>query len=331
MVVEYKNQILCDSALTVMRRMPDDCVDLVLTSPPYYRQREYNANADGTGQEATPEEYLDGLLETFAEIVRVTKHTGNIVYNLGDKYMNSSLQLLPYRFAMKAVEQCSLLLVNNITWVKRNPTPRQFKRRLVSSTEPFFHFALTRDYYHDRDSFMSDDADKIPPEPTDKLGCKYRPLIDGSDLTADERRNAHQALDDIVQEVKDGILYGFRMKIRGVHTDAFGGQKGGRKTEMQSCGFTMIRLHGNKLKRDVMETPVASTSGINHPAVFPLDLVKELVKMLCPVGGMVLDPYIGSGTTAAAAMHEGRNYCGIEIEPEYCDIALARLTDANAK
>ena len=72
-----------------------------------------------------------------------------MVINLGDKYVDSSLQLVPYRFAIAATEAENVRLVNAVTWVKSNPTPRQFQRRLVSSTEPFFHFVKSNNYYYD--------------------------------------------------------------------------------------------------------------------------------------------------------------------------------------
>ena len=68
--------------------------------------------------------------------------------------MDGELLLVPYRFAIRVMDTRNAYLVNNITWFKTNPTPRQYKRRLVSSTEPFFHFVKSPDYYYDLDSFM---------------------------------------------------------------------------------------------------------------------------------------------------------------------------------
>ena len=149
------NTIQCGDSTTLLKQLPDSCADLVITSPPYYRQRTYNNSGLGIGQERKPEYYLEALLETLSECRRVIKPTGNIVYNVGDKYLNGSLLLLPFRFATMACDKFKLKLINEITWVKRNPTPRQFDRRLVSSTEPFFHFAISDNYYYDRKSFCA--------------------------------------------------------------------------------------------------------------------------------------------------------------------------------
>ena len=153
-ICDLIDTIQCGDSAFLLKQLPDDSVDFVITSPPYYLQRDYNGSGNGIGHEKRVEAYVDSLLEVFSEIVRVVKKSGNIVYNVEDKYLNSSLLLVPYRFAIKATELYSVRLVNDITWVKKNPTPRQFCRRLVSSTEPFFHFSKEGNYYYDRDNFL---------------------------------------------------------------------------------------------------------------------------------------------------------------------------------
>ena len=181
----------CGDNRVVLSRIADNSVDLVVTSPPYFSQREYSSI--GLGNEETIEEYLDNITETFKQIVRVVKPTGNIVYNIGDKIINGCLQLVPYRFAIRVLEELNLRLVNDITWMKRNPTPHQFSRRLILSTEPFFHFALGSEYYYDRSAFQP--SEQSPRHtPTKKLGGQYRKLIESSELTAEERCAAHKAL-----------------------------------------------------------------------------------------------------------------------------------------
>lgn len=118
------------------------------------------------------------------------------------------------------------------------------------------------------------------------------------------------------------------MKIRGVHAPAFGGQDGGRKIQMERQGFTIIRIHGKPMKRDVMESAVESKNGSGHSAVYPLSIVRDLVRLLCPPRGVVLDPYMGSGTTLLAARQENRSFIGIDVNPQYCAAAREKLNDA---
>ena len=320
------NAVLCGDCAKVLRDIPSASVDAAVTSPPYFRQRDYAGL--GAGNENSVEEYVRVLLEGFAEVARVVKPAGNIVYNLGDKYQDGGLLLAPFRFALAACERFPVSLVNNITWVKRNPTPRQYKRRLVSATEPFFHFAKTRDYYYDRDAFHEGRGENgkaaldLPPrKPSPKMGEKYRELLAQSSLTAAQKRRGLAALEDAIGEVRRGEIQSFRMKIRGVHAPAFGGQEGGRNNQMNRGGFTVIRILGEPMKRDIMESAVETANGNGHPAVFPTGIVRDLIRMLCPPEGVVLDPYAGSGATLVAAKTEGRNFIGVDINPEYCERA----------
>jgi len=318
------NTIQCGDAAFLLKQIPDASVDMVVTSPPYYKQREYNHAKLTVGNEDTVEHYIDSLMDTFVQVARVVKPAGNIVYNLGDKYVDRSLLLVPFRFALAATQRASVRLVNNITWVKTNPTPRQFTRRLVSSTEPFFHFALTDDYYYDRDRFLESKDKVTPRRPGPGTGAHYRWLIGESPMTPAQKRMANQELDDVIADMHRGDISDFRMKIKGIHAEAFGGQSGGRKSQMDNKGFTIIRMNGRRMKRDVIESSVESIPGISHSAVFPVAIIRELVRMLCPPGGVVMDPYMGSGSTAVAAKTEGCHYIGVDIDPAYCDMARER-------
>ncbi|MAF11407.1 site-specific DNA-methyltransferase [Candidatus Poribacteria bacterium] len=315
--------ILCGDAYELIRDIPDDSVHLVITSPPYFRQRDYGA---GIGGEERVEEYVDALLRLFRECVRVARPDGSIVFNVGDKYLRGSLSLTPYRFAIAASEIDGVRLVNEVTWVKRNPTPRQFRRRLVSSTEPFFHFVTSDDYYYDIAAFLADGAKRRSPKNGRNVGRSYFAKIDASELTDAQKAKARAELSAAIQEVHDGEITDLRMKIRGIHAEAFGGQEGGRASQLARNGFTIIRLRGEKLKRDVIQTPVETVRNSIHPAIYPVRVVREFVRLLTPPGAVVLDPFMGSGSTAVACVAEGRRYVGFELNPDYCREAEARLS-----
>lgn len=328
------DKIICGDAATILKQLPDKSVNLVITSPPYFQQREYAGGE--IGSESKVERYIEAIMEVFHESVRIVKNDGSIVFNMGDKYQNSSLLLVPYRFALRALEAEDILLINNITWIKSNPTPRQFQRRLVSSTEPFFHFAKSKDYYYDIDAFQSIEVGtEEQPQKTlnttnnkdSKIGQSYKELISSSSLTSREKEYANRSLDEVIQEVKDGDITGFRMKIRGIHSPAFGGQAGGRAIQMQKQGFTIIRMYGKKLKKDVIISPVETSKRVRHPAVYPQPIIEELIKLLTRPKDIVLDPFIGSGTSAVAAKKLSRHYIGVDINPEYCNMTDERLRD----
>lgn len=323
------DQILCGDNLELIQKLPDCSIQLVITSPPYFQQRDYGG---GMGNEKDVNEYIDTLLRLFRECVRVVKDDGNIVFNVGDKYQESNLLLVPYRFALAATETRLVKLVNEITWVKRNPTPRQFRRRLVSSTEPFFHFVKSDKYFYDLNAFLAEERapKQSNKKESTKVGQRYFELIAESDLSEAEKTMARRELTEVIQEVHQGQTHGFRMKIRGIHAEPFGGQIGGRTLQLKSKGFTIIRMHGNKLKRDVIETSVAAVKGNKHPAIYPVEVVEEFLHLLTPPASLVLDPFIGSGSTAVACQKLGRHYIGYDINTEYCEFARQRVSDAQS-
>ena len=322
------NTIILGDSLNILQNLESESIDLVITSPPYFQQRDYGNGNLGIGNEITEEEYLENILAIFFECVRVLKPTGSIVFNLGDKYIDGGLSLLPYKFAIRAIESKQVFLVNQITWSKLNPTPRQDKRKLIQATEPFFIFAKSKNYYFDLESYLKhlDNLNKTnKSKPTEKLGKQYFELIEKSDLSDEQKANARKALQEAILAVHNGEIDSFRMKIKGVHKEAYGGMEGGRNNQIRNNGFTIIKILGNKLKKDVIESPVEITKDNAHPAVYPLYIVQELIKLLSKENDLVLDPFCGSGTTCLAAKNLKRKYLGIEINPEYVNLANERL------
>lgn len=322
-IEQFVNRIICGDSLELIKKLPDNSINLIITSPPYFQQRDYGGPKNEIGNEKKVEEYVENLLKLFHECVRVIKEDGSIVFNIGDKYEDSNLLLVPFRFAIDVMNKEPVKLVNNITWVKLNPTPRQYRGRLVSSTEPFFHFVKSNNYHYNMDAFMNilDINGKKKNSNSNGIGKKYFTLIEQSDLTKEQKQNAINELKEVIEEVKKGKIYSFRMKIKGLHSLPFGGQQGGRKTQILTKGFTIIKIHGNSIKRDIIESAVETIKGVEHPAIYPENIIQELLKLLTKESDIVLDPYMGSGTTAVACKKLNRNYIGFDINPEYCKSA----------
>lgn len=322
----FLNKIVCGDSSCILKQIPDSTVDLVITSPPYYQQRSYGGGQ--TGGERGIANYIDAVMEVFQECMRITKDTGSIVFNMGDKYVDGRLMLIPHRFATDVLARTPAKLINQIIWYKSNPTPRQYQRRLVQSSEPFFHFAKTNKYHYDLDEYNKT-RNAIQPPPAKKVGTgeRYREIINKSDLSPKEKLNALKALQQVLKEAKEGKVYDFRMKIRGVHAPAFGGQDGGRQSQIENNGFTIIRMSGRPLPPDVIKCSVESLKWNDHPAIYPEQIVSMLIALLTPPRAVVLDPYMGSGTTAVAAKKANRDYIGIEINPKYCAGAQKRVAE----
>lgn len=311
---KFENKVICGNCIEILKTIPSESVDVVITSPPYYGQRDYGySDSHNTlGNEKSPDEYINHLMDVFSECIRVTKNSGSILFNIGDKYEKGSLLLIPYLFAKKAAELTNIKLINQITWVKPNPQPRQFQRRLVSSTEPIFHFVKGDKYEYHIDSFMEglsiSRKNKIA---KDGIGAKYFKLIEKSELTTDEKAIATKELKEVIEEVKTGKIWSFRMKIRGIHSASYGGYEGGRKNHIKVKGFTIIRMFDRPMKRDVIETPILSLKYLKHPAIYPETLVQELLNLTTSPNSVVLDPFLGSGTTAVVAKRMNRKFIGI--------------------
>lgn len=319
---DFLDNIMQGDNLAILRLIPDDKINLIITSPPYFKQRDYGS---GIGNEKTVEQYVENLMLVFSECVRILKNDGSVVFNLGDKYLESSLQLIPFMFAIEVLKSFKVKLVNNITWVKLNPTPRQYQKRLVSSTEPFFHFVKSDDYYYNFSDYMNNNGVKNKRTNGNNIGKKYFELIENSHLTLEQKKMAFLELQKTIQEVKTGKIESFRMKIKGIHSEPFGGQDGGRKYQLMKKGFTIIKIKGEPIKRDVIECAVETIKGCKHPAIYPLFIIKELIKLLSGPNDIILDPFVGSGTTAVAAKELNRRYIGIDINEEYCNYARERL------
>ncbi len=326
----FVDRVICGDCKDILAKIPENTIDAIITSPPYYRQREYGVETTLIGNEEALEDYIENLVSIFRRCLELLKPTGSLFVNLGDKYEEGSLLLVPYLFAHRLTQATGAKLINVITWVKPNPEPRQYKRRLVSSTEPIFHFVKTSEYKYFYDQFCSHrDVARKRVKGGDNIGKRYLELIKQSELTPEQKSLARKEIIQAIQEVKQGEIASFRVKIRGIHSEAYGGHEGGRKSHLKSKGFTVIKMYDRAIRRDVIECPILSLKSLKHPAVYPEYLVQELLKLTTQPGDVVLDPFLGSGTTSVVAKRMARHYLGIEINPDYCEIANERLENTS--
>lgn len=127
--------------------LPDDAVDLVTTSPPYWRKRDYDVEGQ-IGQESTPQEYVDAMIECLREWRRVLRPTGSVFLNIGDTFHNRSLAAIPGRVEAAAGDD-GWIVRNRIIWAKDTGMPDPAQNRLVSRHEYIMHLVLQHNYYYD--------------------------------------------------------------------------------------------------------------------------------------------------------------------------------------
>ena len=200
--------------------------------------------------------------------------------------------MIPERFAIKMVDELGFILRNNIIWEKPNGLPESVKDRFTKSTERIFFFVKNKQYCF-----------KQLKEPI-KDSTKQRRL---RGMSNENKYAQYQTLSKP------------RPNIRGFKT-----KDGELSTGAQQYLGQDIKHSDLRKMRDVRLIPVGSFREA-HFAVFPLQLPLQCIEAGCPVGGVVMDPFMGSGTTAIAALKLNCKYIGIEINKDYVEMAHKRI------
>jgi hypothetical protein len=226
------------------------------------------------------------------------------------------------------------ILRNSVIWNKVKGAPDNAKDKLRNVYEPFFHFVKTNRYFYDVDAIRSKPrqakvVNGSVVSATGVCGIRYRRQIELSTALSDaERANALKALNEVLEEVRVGKLSDFRMIIRGqqrtTHSDS--AKVSGRARELAERGFYFLRYHPNGSKpTDVWDIlPEDTQKRKLHFAPYPEDLCKIPILATCPQSGVVLDPFMGTGTTSLVAFQLQRKSIGIDISSEYVTIARER-------
>jgi DNA modification methylase len=320
------------NALEILRSFPGACLDCCMTSPPYWGQRAYSGG--GIGLEATHGQYVLHLLEIFAEVRRVLKPTGSFWLNIGDAYQNKCLLGIPWRVALAMTDQQGWILRNSVVWNKVKGGPDNAADKLRNVHEPVFHFVKSTRYFYDADAIRKKPGrakvvQGAVVSATGVSGVRYRRQIELSTaLSESEKQAAYQALDAALEQVRAGKLADFRMIIRGqqraTHSDSE--KVSGRARELADKGFYFLKYHPNGAKPgDVWDIlPEDTQKRKLHFAPYPEDLCRLPIVATCPEGGIVLDPFCGTGTTNLVAFRLGRRSVGIDVSAEYLRIAEER-------
>lgn len=326
--------LIAGDAASCLRLLPAESIDTVVTSPPYWNQREY-PHPLAIGSEDSLQAYIAALLRVFAEVKRVLKSTGSFWLNLGDTYRDKNLCGVPWRVAISLQDTQGWILRNSVVWNKLKGGPDNARDKLRNVHEFVFHFVKLAEYYYDLDSIRN--QPKVATVQNGRVttatgvsGVNYRRQIEQSPyLTVEEKSDALKALEGMLEKVARGELYDFRMVIRGQQrtTHSNSTKVSGRAAELEKKGFYILPYHGKGSKpADVWEIiPEDRWRKDDHCAPFPLELCTIPIKATCPRNGIVLDPFAGTGTVIVAATTLGRRGIGIDISRAYLETALSRL------
>lgn len=329
----------------VLDILPDESVHCVVTSPPYWGLRDYGV-ADAIGIEPTISEHMDRLVAVFRDVRRVLRSDGTLWLNYGDAYCSTApgtwgdplrqdgifayvkddaaaarkrfrpktphglkakdLMLLPERLAL-ALQADGWWVRARIIWQKPNPMPESVTDRPTKSHEHIWLLSKSPRYFYDADAVREAAVTSDLRRPYGSPGAN---ALDGRDqpqgrgrLRRDPRHNRPSNM--------------FRGEpVRNADLERLGTTRG-RTNE--SCTHPL-----GKNLRDVWTIAPKPFKGA-HFATFPPALAERCIRAGCPPGGIVLDPFGGSGTTAVAADALDRNAVLIELNPHYVEMARNRV------
>ena len=320
-------------ARELLNEIPDSCIDFAMTSPPYWGKREYENG--GIGLEQDYRDFIRHLADVFLEVKRILKQGGSFWLNIGDSYNAKGLLGIPWRIAFELTDNQGWILRNSVVWNKVKSGMDNTKDRLGNVHEIVFHFVKQpKGYYYDADAIRSSArqarvVNGAVISATGVSGVRYKRQIELSTaLSSEEKVTARTALDQMLAEVSAGRVSDFRMIIRGqqraTHSDSE--KVSGRAKELRDRGFYFLRYHPNGCKpSDVWDIlPEDSQRREFHFAPYPVDLCRIPILATCPPGGIVLDPFSGTGTTLYAARTLGRRSVGIDLSTKYLEFAHDR-------
>ena len=296
-------RFLLGDALEQLRAIPSEIVHTCVTSPPYYNLRDYGTEGQ-IGNEASVEEYINTLVRIFREVRRVLRPDGTLWVNIGDSYATRSGNQPPTN-------------TRNSCGHTTKKTPSGYKYKDMIGVPWQLAFALRADGWYLRQDIIWNKPNCMPEAVKDRCTKSHEYLF----LLAKSERYYFDA-----QAIREPATSekGNARTFRGG-----GAYTGGRahdnsaQVKRESHG-NVENQTGHRNKRDVW---TISTNGFRgaHFAVFPEKLVEPCILAGCPAGGLVLDPFMGSGTTGVVAKRLGRDFVGVEINPDYVEMAAARM------
>lgn len=320
MLIIELNKIYQGDSYEILRTFPDKIVNACITSPPYWGLRDYGVQGQ-IGHENSVDEYVKNLVMVFREVRRVLRDDGTLWLNLGDSYAGSSRgRNADGRVCNRSHSKESIGETSGIINVPKC-TGGGLKPKDLIGLPWRVAFALQQDGWYLRQDIIWEKPNAMPESVTD------RPTRSHEYIFLLSKSPKYYYDNDSVKEL---AIYGTQ-DIRGSQ-GAFGpAQKTRREDKVKGSfngkygreAFRAIRDKRNK--RSVWTVPTKPFKGA-HFATFPEKLIEPCVLAGSPVNGIVLDPFFGSGTTGVAAIKHNRKFLGIELNPNYINLAEERLS-----
>lgn len=338
------DKIYQGDSLEVLKTFEDNSIDCCVTSPPYYALRDYGVDGQ-IGLEETPEKYIERLTEVFMEVYRVLKPNGTLWLNIADSYWgggwrNASFNEhsgniqkgsrgtycgdsmpackgnigvykpkdligIPWMLAF-SLRSAGWYLRQDIIWHKPNPMPESVTDRCTKSHEYIFLLSKSQKYYFDYEAIQEEATGYDGRKDTIMKGSKkYDTQIMPNQSVHSLAKNGHER---------------WKFKSKNCQYD---GQQPNSMHLKREVGMA-DEVYPVRNKRDVWTVNIKPCKEA-HFATYPTKLISPCILAGCPEKGIVLDPFMGSGTTGIVANKLGRHYVGIELNPEYAEMAERRI------
>ena len=346
-----KHKIICGHVLDVLKRLPDESVDTIITSPPYWKMRSYLPDNHPSkdkeiGQESTLDEYISHLLEVTQELKRVLKRTGIMFWNHDTKKQNLCDTMQNYRLIIRMIDEQGWLMPNKgpIIWFKPNHQPDSFKRGFAHSYEPIFILVKNRNYWFDLDAIrvpykttIEEYKAKLPKSPENKTIFEGGPgHLKYSTPEVIERRFALGKNPGDVWRIATEPFHDAHFAIFPTKLVEPMIKAGCPQWICKECGKARVRIvrpTGRYITQGGYGSRTADLIGASPTSSLRTKKVQEKQTIGwtdcgCNAGweaGVVLDPFAGSGTVGVVAERLGRNSILIDLNKEYCEMALKRL------
>ena len=310
---ENENRIICGDALETLKNFPDESINCSITSPPYYGLRDYHKK-EQIGREKTVEEYLDRLINVFREVRRVLKKDGTCFIVIGDSYAGTS--------SKKEQRDPKYPKGRN----GQNPSITQkvlgYKSKDLMGIPWRLAFALREDGWYLRSDIIWHKENAMPE------ACKDRPTRSYEHIfLLSKSPRYYYDYDSMAEPMKEVSK---KRYVRGrSEENKYLNENSGAKIQKINEARKYGQYKGDNIpqfrnKRDIWTINTTSFRG-NHYAAFPPKLAEICMITGCPKGGIILDPFIGSGTVGLIALLHNRKYIGIELNEEYVDLARKRI------
>jgi len=315
------NCILPGNNIDTLKTIPDGSVDCCVTSPPYYGLRDYNINGQ-IGLEETPEDYIGKLVAVFREVWRVLHEKGTLWLNIGDTYAGSGNGSAHYpETTVGRIQGTNLGIVNRPNLPSGN-VPAGCKPKDLIGIPWMLAFALRADGWYLRQDIIWHKPNPMPESVDDRCtkSHEYIFLLSKSARYYFDNKAIHEiaAYDGRKDTRMKGSHKYSGKDIYPTYKPQTFASRGHERWPTDEAGNFM------RNKRDVWIVNNKPFTGA-HFAVFPEKLILPCILSGCPENGVVLDPFMGSGTTAVVAIKNFRKYIGCEINPEYIKIAEQRI------